>query len=140
MSILGAISTREEYGLRLILGLAKTYYNRQAISLAEIGQSENISVKYLEQIIVPFRQAGWIKSQRGRSGGYIMTKNPKTISLKSVVLALCGKNDSLVPCLSNRCGCPQSFQHKCFSRQAWIKIQKTLEDSLAQINLAELLK
>ncbi|OGY46443.1 MAG: hypothetical protein A2744_03250 [Candidatus Buchananbacteria bacterium RIFCSPHIGHO2_01_FULL_44_11] len=138
--MLGLVSTREEYGLRLIIQLAKTYYDHQPVSLAEIGQKENLSVKYLEQIIMPFRQAHWLKSQRGRTGGYVMVKNPKKVSLKDVVKLLAAGNDFLVPCLDRHRGCPNGLERLCLSRKAWGKIQKNLEDSLVKINLAELIK
>ena len=138
--MLGLVSTKEEYGLRLIIQLAKTYYDHQPVSLAEIGQKENLSTKYLEQIIMPFRQAHWLKSHRGRTGGYVMIKNPKKVSLKDVVKLLAAGNDCLVPCLDKSRGCPNGLERLCLSKKAWGKIQKNLEDSLVKINLAELIK
>lgn len=134
MGILGQISTKEHYGLRLVSHLVKTYFSHQPVSLADISQKEKISVKYLEQIVHPFRQAGWVKSRRGRSGGYIMIKNPNNLSLKEVIDLLSEDNDTLVQCLKEKCPLGKT----CPSKKAWNKVQADLEKSLKQIKLSEL--
>ena len=85
MSILGSISTKHHYGLRLAAQLAKAYNTKRPIALGEIASEECVSLKYLEQLIVPFRKSGWVKSIRGRSGGYLMTKDPSKLSVKDVI-------------------------------------------------------
>lgn len=63
------ISTKGRYGLRMIIELAKNY-NRRVISIKEIAEKNNISEKYLEQIIILFNKAGLVTSVRGAGGGY----------------------------------------------------------------------
>ena len=58
------ISTKGRYGLRMIIELAKNY-NRRVISIKEIAEKNNISEKYLEQIIILFNKAGLVTSVRG---------------------------------------------------------------------------
>ena len=66
------ISTKGRYGLRLILDLAKEG-NGRPVPVKEIAKRQEISDKYLEQIISQFSKAGLVKSVRGAQGGYILT-------------------------------------------------------------------
>ena len=88
MSIIGHISTKEHYGLRLVINISKSYYTKEPVSLYDVSTKEKISMKYLEQIIIPLKKSGLVESVRGRSGGYIMKKNPNAISLKEVLYLL----------------------------------------------------
>ena len=63
------ISTKGRYALRLMLDLA-LYGNGTCISLRDISARQNVSVKYLEQIVVILARAGFVKSVRGPQGGY----------------------------------------------------------------------
>jgi len=139
MSFFGTISSKEHNSLRLIIQLAQSYDSKQPLSLSEISQEEGISIKYLEQLIMPFKQAKIIKSQRGRSGGYIMVKNPKTISLKEIIW-LINDSPSLAICLDK--GYKQScdYDHNCISKNVWGKIQKSMEGFLDKIYLSEIIK
>ncbi|MEK7072744.1 MAG: Rrf2 family transcriptional regulator, partial [Patescibacteria group bacterium] len=80
MSFFGTISSKEHNSLRLIIQLAQSYDDQKPVSLSEISEEEGISIKYLEQLIMPFKKAKMIESKRGRAGGYVMVKNPKKIS------------------------------------------------------------
>lgn len=116
--------------------LAKTFRKSQ-ISLAQIGQEESISVKYLEQLVLPFKKAGWIYSSRGKNGGYTMKKDPKTISLKDVMSAINAEKESaLVDCLLKAGNCER--EKGCKAKKALAKIQKAIDESLKSIKLNEL--
>ncbi|MDD5567103.1 MAG: Rrf2 family transcriptional regulator [Patescibacteria group bacterium] len=134
MSYFGKISTREHYGLRLAIWLAQTY-SKKPITLSQIGQHERISVKYLEQLIVPFRRARWVKSLRGRSGGYQMIKNPTRLTLLDVMNLISDKA-RVVDCLTSAC----PLENCCPSKTAWQKVQTALDDALQKIKLSQLIK
>ncbi|MBR3646161.1 MAG: Rrf2 family transcriptional regulator [Lachnospiraceae bacterium] len=70
------ISTKGRYALRLMLELASDNTGRPK-SIKDISQSQDISEKYLEQIISLLNKAGMVKSIRGAQGGYVLTKEPK---------------------------------------------------------------
>jgi Rrf2 family protein len=137
MSFFGDLSSKEQNGLRLILRLAETYYSKKPISLNDISKEEGISLKYLEQLMISVRQAGWIKSQLGREGGYLMTKNPAKISLREV-MNLLNDNPSLVACLDGNYVCPR--QKNCRSRVLWLQLKKTVDQSLDKITLTQAFK
>ena len=139
MSYLGTISTREYTGLRLVLRLAQTYRSHQPVSLATVSQFENVSSKYLEQLVTPFRQAGWLQSRRGRDGGYIMIKDPKTVSLRDII-ALLGNQPYLISCLDRNRREHCQNEQQCAARRGLDKAQQAIEQTLGSISLAELLR
>lgn len=138
MSFFGKLTTRERYGLRLLLRLAQTYYSKKPVSLSEISDKEKISMKYLEQLIVPFKTSHLVKSLRGREGGYIMTKSPRTVSMKDVMEIL-NEDIYIIDCVRpNHKHCLQ--ERNCRARPAWTKIQSSLISTLNSIKVDELLK
>ena len=69
------ISTKGRYALRLRLDLAQ-HYEDGPLSLKDISERQNISKKYLEQIVPPLTKAGLLSSNRGHTGGYRLAKSP----------------------------------------------------------------
>lgn len=139
MSFFGKISTKEHYGVRLALRLAKTYYDKKTISLAEIAKVEKISMKYLEQLVVPLRKAKWVESQRGRSGGYLMKKDPDKLTFKDLILLL-DEDLSVVECLKKKPAYKCEFRDSCESKMAYEQIQNSLESTMKDIKLSTLIK
>ncbi len=86
------LSTKGKYGTRLMLDLALSYGKRQLL-LKEMAANQNISEKYLWQLISPLKNAGLINSTRGAQGGYELAKSPKLITLKEIILPLEGPLD-----------------------------------------------
>ena len=70
------ISTKGRYALRLMLDLALNNTG-EAVSLKDIARRQDISDKYLEQIISILNKAGYVRSIRGAQGGYILRRPPK---------------------------------------------------------------
>ena len=68
-------STKSRYALRLMAELAR-YAPGTTVSLKEISERQNLSLKYLEQIVTPLARMGLVKSERGSQGGYRLTKTP----------------------------------------------------------------
>ena len=68
-------STKSRYALRLMAELAR-YAPGTTVSLKEISERQNLSLKYLEQIVTPLARVGLVKSERGSQGGYRLTKSP----------------------------------------------------------------
>jgi Rrf2 family cysteine metabolism transcriptional repressor len=83
------ISTRGRYGVRLLLDLAK-HGSEPHVSLAEIAERQYISARYLEQVAVILRRAGYIRSVKGASGGYTLARDPSGIIIGDVLRVLEG--------------------------------------------------
>ena len=78
------LSTRSRYGTRMILEMAR-HYNKGPLQLGEIAKRQDISLKYLEQIIRPLKKAEYISSVRGPKGGHMLTRAPENITVGEVV-------------------------------------------------------
>ncbi len=83
------ISTRTRYGVRLMLSLALNS-GKGPFLLRDIAKGEQISEKYLSQIIIPLKAKGLVNSFRGAHGGYTLAKAPFQISIKDIVEVLEG--------------------------------------------------
>ena len=84
------ISTRTRYGIRMMLALALNA-GKEPLGLGCIAESEEISEKYLSQIIIPLRTAGLVTTVRGAHGGYNLSRAASEITLKEIVEAIEGK-------------------------------------------------
>ena len=84
------VSTRVEYGMMALLDIAEHSENHMSVSTTEIAERQNISQKYLEQILPLLRQAGLIRAQKGLRGGYSLSRSANVIKLSEVLNALDG--------------------------------------------------
>ncbi|MCR5590271.1 MAG: Rrf2 family transcriptional regulator [Lachnospiraceae bacterium] len=84
------VSTRVEYGLIALTDIVIHSGMGQSVSGPEISARQHISQKYLEQILLLLRQAGFITAQKGLRGGYALSRPPENISMSDVLNALDG--------------------------------------------------
>ncbi len=112
-------------------------YGEGPIELKEIARSQDISIKYLEQVIIPLRTAGLVKSVRGSKGGYALAKSPSEICLSDVVETLEGPL-CLVECIKDPKLCKRSLS--CVTRDIWSDVSEALLRILKSITLAEMVR
>lgn len=130
------LSTKTRYGSSLMFHLARSY-GRKPMRLKEVSEIENISIRYLEQIIIPLKTAGLVKSLRGAKGGYVLTTPPKDIALSDIILALEGPW-TLVECTSDSDYCSRT--EKCVFFEVWQKATQALTDIFENISLHDLVE
>ncbi|MFZ0450936.1 MAG: Rrf2 family transcriptional regulator [Desulfatiglandaceae bacterium] len=130
------LSTRSRYGTRLMLDLA-SHYEEGPVQMGEIAKREDISVKYLEQLIIPLKKNGFVKSVRGPKGGHVLTRHPRDITMGEVVRALEGGID-LTVCIENPGECTRSS--RCAARGLWEETSKVMYDKLDSVTLLELIE
>lgn len=130
------LSTKTRYGTRLILDMAE-HYGNGAIQLGEIANRQNISLKYLEQIIRPLKNADYVKSFRGAKGGHMLNKTPEEITVGEIVAILEG-GDTLVKCDRNPEDCDRV--DSCLTRYLWMEAAAAMFQRLSAITFADLLK
>ena len=82
------VTTRVEYGLIALTDIVINSENGSSVSAPEIAQRQKISHKYLEQILLLLRQAGFITATKGLRGGYTLSCSPDRITLSDVLNAL----------------------------------------------------
>jgi len=123
------LSTRSRYGTRLMLDLAE-HYHQGPLHLNTIALRQGISLKYLEQIIIPLKKADYIQSVRGPKGGHILAKPPTEITIGEIV-ALLEDGASLTECSDNPKVCDRS--PGCATRQLWQAAARAMFDKLNSI-------
>lgn len=130
------ISTKSRYGVRLLLDMA-SHYQKGPVNLTDVSAREGISVKYLEQIIIPLKKAGYIQSLRGPKGGHLLARSPAEITVGEVV-ALLEEGTGLLDCSEHPESCDRV--NICLTRDVWVEAARAMFDKLNSITLADLLK
>ena len=131
------ISTRGRYALRLMLDLACDGKD-DVVPIKTIASRQNISTKYLEQIISMLSKAGFVKSMRGAQGGYRLTHEPEYYTV-GMILRLTEGSLSPVSCLDDEPNlCPRA--DKCVTLNVWKKIGAAINNVVDNITLADLMQ
>lgn len=110
-------------------------YGEGPIELKEIATKENISLKYLEQVINPLRAGGLVKAVRGSKGGYSLAKPPSEICLYDVIETLEGPLQ-LVDCLGDSKAC--SRVPSCVTRDIWKEVSDAISKICYSVTLEEM--
>lgn len=132
------ISTKGRYGTRLMLNLALHYQESSpARSLKEVAAEEDISIRYLEQIIIPLRDHQLVKSLRGAGGGYILARPPANIKLSEVLQAVEG-NCCLVECVEDKNICPRSSY--CAAHEIWKEGTRVMKNYFDSVSLQDMVR
>lgn len=130
------LSTKGRYGTRLMLNLANNYNNgNEAIILKSVSDEENISIRYLEQIIIPLKINKLVKSIRGAGGGYILARHPSQIKLSDILDSLEGTM-SLVECVEDKDYCDRTSV--CATHDIWKEASSMLQDYFESLTLQDL--
>ena len=129
------ISTRGRYGTRMMLDLA-AHHDQGPTPLREIAKRQDISVKYLEQLIIPLKAAGYIRSVRGARGGYTLAKKPDKINVGQIIKVLEG-GLSLVDCVEDPKLCER--EKNCPTRDIWLRMSERLMEELSSLTLRDVL-
>ncbi len=129
------ISTKGRYALRLMLDLALRN-NGEYTSIKEISERQNISVKYLEQIITVLNRAGFVKSIRGAQGGYRLAKEPSAYTVGMILRQMEG-NLAPVSCLEDAENTCARADH-CVTVEVWEKINDAVNNVVDHITLSDL--
>ncbi|MEG0691665.1 MAG: Rrf2 family transcriptional regulator [Oscillospiraceae bacterium] len=128
------ISTKGRYGLRLMVDLAANA-TTAPISLKEVAHRQDISDKYLEQIVTQLNRAGLVKSVRGAQGGYTLSRPSDEITVGDVLRVVEGSL-SLVDCVDDNSCCDKSSS--CATSYVWKKIKFAVEGVVDNISLKDL--
>ncbi len=129
------LSTRTRYAIRAILQLADNF-GKGPLQTRIIAQQQDISVKYLEQLMAALKSAGLVTSQRGAKGGYVLARTPDQIKLSEVFDVFEGPVVT-VECVSNENYCTKAAD--CIARQVWSEVQRAVKNVLQSITLADAL-
>ncbi len=131
------VSTRGEYGMRLMVDLARNY-GGGSVSLHAVAEREQLPEAYLEQLVAALRRSGLVIGKRGAGGGYTLAREPGQITAGDIVRALEGpiepqictaEGDPVLNCVR---------EQGCGTRLVWLKVQSSIALALDGMTLAEL--
>jgi len=129
------LSTRGRYGVRALFELSR-HHGGKPVPINQLAQSQEISAKYLEQLLIPLKAAGLVKSVRGARGGYLLAREPKEVSLYDIVSVLEGPL-VVVDCVNDPSRCDR--QGGCAVHLLWDELSVKMQDFLSHISLSDLL-
>ena len=118
------ISTRGTYAMRIMADIA-THDSQGNVAVQELATRQNISLKYLEQIMQLLKDAGLVTSQRGVSGGYRLARDSKDITIGDILTATEGKLQT-VSCIDGKC----DMANSCLTINVWEKLDRIVNDYL----------
>lgn len=131
------ISTKGRYALRVMIDLAQNDGD-QFISLKDVAERQDISVKYLEMIVAILHKGKLLESQRGKAGGYRLAKETDEYTVGEI-LNLTEGTLAPVDCLAkNRTKCEKAGE--CMTLPLWQKLDSVIEDYLSSVTLKDLIE
>jgi len=130
------LSTRSRYGTRLLLDLAE-HGSEKFVQLKDVSQRQGISLKYLEQIVIPLKKATYLVSARGAGGGYRLARSPGQITVGEIVALLEG-GDSITHCATKPEICDRA--ESCLTRNLWIETADIMFGKLNSVTLSDLIR
>lgn len=133
------LSKKTKYGLKALAFIAKQPKGEK-VQIATISDSENISHKFLESILLTLRKAGFLGAKKGKGGGYYMLKEPSEIKMTDVIRTLEGPI-AMLPCVSlnfyEKCDdCPD--EEACSVHRLMIQVRDNTLQVLRNNTLADL--
>lgn len=130
------ISTKGRYALRLMVDIAQ-YGGDGPVPLRDVARRQQLSDKYLEQIVTPLARAGLLRSVRGAGGGYLLTREPRQYTVGDILRPLEG-DLAPVECATDRDFCEHSYD--CVTVELWQEIHRAVSAVVDGTTLADLLE
>ena len=130
------LSTKLRYGVRAMLDIA-SIKGDEFVSLQEVGRRQDISLKYLEQIMLSLKSAGVVKSIRGAKGGYKLARDTSTITVGEIFAILDG-NELPLECIGDPDSCKRATE--CVMHEVWTEFHNKMRNFLDSLTLADLVK
>ena len=115
--------------------LAK-HYDEGPVQIGSIAKRQDVSVKYLEQLIIPLKKSGFIKSVRGSKGGHMLSRPPGEITVGEIVRVLEGGMD-LTGCIQEAGICERSST--CLVRKVWEEASNAIYEILYSKYLTDII-
>ncbi len=130
------LSTKARYGSRFMLELA-LHYGEGPVPLRDIAERQEISEKYLWNVMGPLKTIGLVHATRGSFGGFVLAKAPSEINMRQIVSALEGSL-CLVKCVEAPSVC--SRVSICVTRDIWSRLSSIVLKELESITLEDMVK
>jgi len=135
------LSKKTKYAIRALIALGDSF-GKNSINISTIAEQQRIPKKFLEQILLEMRNAGFLYSKKGAGGGYSLLKDPKDINLVQVI-RLTGGPISQLPCVSLNFyqKCDECKDEKtCGIRDAFLNVRDATLKVLSETSIADLIE
>ncbi len=130
------LTTKGRYAVMAMADLAK-HGQDAAIPLSAIADRQQLSIAYLEQIFLKLRRAGLVESERGRAGGYRLSRAAAEITVSDVMRAV-SEDTRMTRCQGDdEVGCVG--EHRCLTHGLWDALGEHIHSFLAQVSLGDVL-
>lgn len=130
------ISTKGRYAIRMMIELGMSGEG-EYVPLKVVAEKQQISVKYLEQIVNILNKAGYVRSIRGTQGGYRLAKKPEEYTV-GMILRLTEGSMSSVACLEYEPNeCPRAY--RCATLSLWKKLNEAINSVIDNVTIADLI-
>lgn len=134
------VSATEEYGIRCLMHLARTYLENRETTMDDISRAYGITHAHVAKIIGILRRGGLVITMRGSKGGLKLARPPETISLAEAIRVLSGRPLALRPCVADirlrDCG----QKGDCGLRSVWKSLSDYLFSTLENVSIASLVQ
>jgi Rrf2 family cysteine metabolism transcriptional repressor len=132
------LSTKGEYASRAMLELSRRYEDGP-IHSREISKAQEIPQKFLEQILLLLKRAGYLKSRKGQKGGYVLAKPPGAINVAEVIRVMDGPL-APIDCVSVMANEPCPMEKTCGLRWLWKEVRDSVAGILERTTFADLVE
>ncbi|MCD7980741.1 MAG: Rrf2 family transcriptional regulator [Clostridiales bacterium] len=131
------VSTKGRYALRLMVDLGVYSKDGKYVSLKDISARQNISIKYLEQIVTPLHRAGLVRSVRGAQGGYRLSRDSEKYTAGEILRAIEG-SFAPIACLETEVNECERY-NRCPTVGFWEGMYKVISDYIDSVTLKQLI-
>ena len=130
------LNTRGRYAVMAMADLAK-HSDGGAVALSSVAQRQRISLDYLEQLFLKLRRAGLVESQRGRHGGYKLSRPAREIFVAEIMSAV-DEGTRMTRCFGDDAG-PCLGDTRCLTHDLWTALGAQIENFLSRVSLRDVL-
>jgi Rrf2 family protein len=129
------ISAKCDYACRALLELSLNYEGGKPLQLHEIAQKQDIPLKFLSQILLELKRAGWVKSIRGKKGGYLLNKPLNKLTMGEVIRKMEGSLLD-VKCINGKNRC--SLEGNCELKLLWEEVKNAISNIVDSITFQDI--
>ena len=128
------LSTKGRYATRAMLDLA-LHLGEGPVLVKDIARRQDVSDRYLEQILIPLKTGGLVRVTRGARGGFTLAKPPSEIKLLEIIRLVEGPTTP-VDCVNDSSTCARS--NECVTRTVWVELKRAIDNVLGSTTLQDL--
>jgi len=131
------LTYKGDYAVKTILALAK-HYGSEPVTIHELAKRADIPVKFLEQILLDLKSAGFVESRRGKIGGYLLARHPREIKLGEIIRFIDGPIEPIACVDTGYNGCKD--KDRCVLRGVWSDVTKAISGIIDNVTFEDLVK